>query len=503
MAFCLVLIPPEKYDAIIAVQPQYESLRNFPLTSLQNFLMQRLESQKLRGNLRERLLLSSFEVILRLDRELRPSNDQQGFTNMHLAAVVGNKKLIESVWIQDPGALDDQQNSFRWSPLHCAIHSGSSEAISTLLKLGAKVNSQSGGQLGWTWTPLMLAVLKNRIGVVRALLRDPCIDVWSKDSGFMGFSSAHYAAEMSNNDSLEALLDFDRGVAKAKDERRRTPLHRAALVGNFKGVDLLIRYGANIQAIDTGHETALHRAYAFGNGFQAYQVIDDTNTILKYLKSKKRTDAKYFDQTTSLVQANIVNFPLQAQEMLRKMGASFSMDIPDLLTMSWISSWDRLSEETPLEHDPFILMKRHQMPGCDWLYDTLGPRMMARSVDPSLPLEDWEQWAIHGTFGEDNKLQSFEWNVRVYAQNNRRKKFLMSGERVPGQNGVTFLPLPAGQMIVKRLLEAGANPKALNNHGYTPECFAYKPEELLLDITINVGEDTRASPASVTRKLDL
>ena len=503
MAFCLVLISPEKYDTIIAVQPQYEQLRNLPLASLHEFLKQQIENQKLRETSRKCLLLGSFEIILRLDRELRPGNDQQGFTNMHLAAVVGDKKLIESVWSQKPSSLDDQQNSFRWSPLHCAIHSGSSEAISTLLKLGAKVNPQSGGQLGWTWTPLMLAVLKNRIGVVRALLQDPCIDVWSKDSGFMGFSSAHYAAEMSSNDSLEALLGFDRGVAKAKDQRRRTPLHRAALVGNFKGVDLLIRYGANVQAVDTGHETALHRAYAFGNGFQAYQLIDETNAILSYLKSKRRTDANYFDQTTSLVQANVVNFPLQAQEMLRKMGASFSMDLPEFLTMSWISSLDQLFEETPLEHDPFVLMKRHQIPACEWMFDTLGSRMMARSIDPSLPLVESDQWAVHGTFGEDSKLQSFELNMRVYVQNSRRKKLLMSGERAKGQNGVTFLPLPAGQKIVKRLLEAGADPKALNNHGYTPECFAYKPEELLLNTTINVGEDTRASPASVTRRLDL
>jgi ankyrin repeat protein len=94
----------------------------------------------------------------------RDSADSYGMTALHAAAETGNTKLIEL--LVRGGA--DKENKFRnRTALHIAAESGSVEAVQQLIILGADISAKTlGGK-----NPLHLAVLEDRSGVVRELLK--------------------------------------------------------------------------------------------------------------------------------------------------------------------------------------------------------------------------------------------------------------------------------------------------------------------------------------------
>ncbi len=110
------------------------------------------------------------------------------------------------------------------APLHTAAHKGHTDTVNTLLSLGAKVNITNRGG----YTPLDLAIISKNISTVRALLR-------------------HQATSRKENigTSLltvdEALSQMDFRVNANVDLQLKTPLHRAAEMGDTAMVIKILR----------------------------------------------------------------------------------------------------------------------------------------------------------------------------------------------------------------------------------------------------------------------
>jgi ankyrin repeat protein len=94
----------------------------------------------------------------------RDSPDSYGTTALHAAAETGNAKLIE---LLVRGGADKEKKFRNRTALHIAADSGSVEAVQQLIILGADISARTlGGK-----NPLHLAVLEDRSGVVRELLK--------------------------------------------------------------------------------------------------------------------------------------------------------------------------------------------------------------------------------------------------------------------------------------------------------------------------------------------
>ncbi|CAF0826040.1 unnamed protein product [Didymodactylos carnosus] len=131
-------------------------------------------------------------------------------------------------------------------------------------------------------TPLLYAVGTGLLHVVQFLLQHPKIDVntctYINQSSYeqpCGDNPLRKAIRLEMNDIAKCLLltrqdiqvdahdRWDKTVnGEEKEPRGRTALHWAASVDNVDGAELLLRNGANIEALDENDETPLFKAAA-------------------------------------------------------------------------------------------------------------------------------------------------------------------------------------------------------------------------------------------------
>ena len=121
----------------------------------------------------------------------------------------------------DAGANTGIFDNYETGPLEEAIVNKDEECISFLLKNGAAVN-RAGAMFGWKATPLHFACCRGTEGIVRKFL----------ESG---------------------------GDPNGRAEDNKTPLHVAADERNAEFVQLLLKYGAKVDAVDNNEATPLHQ----------------------------------------------------------------------------------------------------------------------------------------------------------------------------------------------------------------------------------------------------
>src|SRR5688572_12102848 len=85
-------------------------------------------------------------------------------------------------------------------------------------------------------------------------------------------SEIHTAVKDGNLEKIKALVKAKPGWLKVTFEKRRQPLHEAAVQGQTEAAALLLELGSDIQALDADGETALHLA-AWSNGRDAAKVV--------------------------------------------------------------------------------------------------------------------------------------------------------------------------------------------------------------------------------------
>ncbi|MFN4352935.1 MAG: ankyrin repeat domain-containing protein, partial [Hylemonella sp.] len=144
-----------------------------------------------------------------------------------------------------------------------------------LLDYGAEVEARAGDGL----TPLMRACESGNTGTVQQLLRHGA-DIEARHP-LSGWQALHYAAQSGHAGAVSAVLDaLGQPAATAAlhaplsglDLSRRV-LHLASASGSAETVRVLVARGAEVDAADSGGNTALHLAYKRGSEAVAAELV--------------------------------------------------------------------------------------------------------------------------------------------------------------------------------------------------------------------------------------
>ena len=158
---------------------------------------------------------------------------------LHLAAPCGNPEVLKMLISQKADV--SQQDGVDKIPLHYAAEYGNNEAVQILIKRKSYVNAtDKDGK-----TPLHYAAQKGNIEVVQALI-DKGIKCDLTHEGADRFCIDLLVMSVMNNFKLDI---------NQKDLEGMTPLHLAAASVNIEVVQLLIKAGADLNAIDNANQT--------------------------------------------------------------------------------------------------------------------------------------------------------------------------------------------------------------------------------------------------------
>lgn len=210
--------------------------------------------------------------------------DGEGRTALCLAAAKGSVEVVRA--LLDRGLDENHKDDLGWTPLHTAACEGHKSVCMVLTVQGSMARV---GELDVEGrTPLILAAQEGHCSTVRLLLdRKSPID----HRGYNGHSALSAAALQGHEEVVELLLrrgaDSDvrdaegrpllyllilegcLGIAtlliekggvplESRDAEGRTALHVAAWQGDLNGIELLLRHGADPNALDSEGRPPLH-----------------------------------------------------------------------------------------------------------------------------------------------------------------------------------------------------------------------------------------------------
>lgn len=211
-------------------------------------------------------------------------------TPLHTASQRGNADVALQLLHHkaNVNAKDKQSKS----PLHFASERGDKTMVEMLLNANADPNAQDKEKK----TPLHAAALRGHLSIVQVLLaKKGRLGVKDMD----GCTPMHYAAIKGNTEVVKILLTS--GKNKNIDDRniwRKTALHIAAEYGHSDLINLLLGYGAAINALDSNKDTPLHCACKAGH-------LNAVNSLINWSQGEK----------ANLVAANsLKKTPLQVAE---------------------------------------------------------------------------------------------------------------------------------------------------------------------------------------------
>ena len=153
------------------------------------------------------------------------------------------------------GADINAIDSMGTTPLYHAVQEGNDELVKTLLGVGADPNLSDHNSR----FPLHIAIAKQRVDLMRKLVAAGA-DVNAPDAN--GYSPLHLAVRMGAGGYLAAdtLIQMRNCIIDATGNHGRTPLHEAAIKGDYHHMLALKRAGANVDSQDANGMTPLHHA---------------------------------------------------------------------------------------------------------------------------------------------------------------------------------------------------------------------------------------------------
>lgn len=212
--------------------------------------------------------------------------DLMNLTALYEAARNGHKEVVRL--LMNNGADVKKNGALKLTPLHIAVANVDRAMVGCIIKNDKNIDKNIEIVDVFGWTPLYWAVTKNDISILEDLLK--CI--------------SEHGADVNLEDNLIG----------------RSPLHIAATNGNVGAVELLIKYGANVNYKDAWGWTPFNCAATKGNRKVMYYLIAhgasiETNDPQKILLSI--CPYNYLEAVTTMIQLGIW------KDMMKLMGAEF------------------------------------------------------------------------------------------------------------------------------------------------------------------------------------
>ncbi|CAK0908507.1 unnamed protein product [Prorocentrum cordatum] len=278
------------------------------------------------------------------DADLGAPLDSDGNTGLHLAAFFGHLRMTQEL-IERSAQVDAREKRMR-TPLHIACKEGYAEVCLELLVKKADANAadvcgetsvhkasiprsmqalklvceQGGANLAASdslgMTPLLHAAKDANVEFIAYLLAQDAGLAGARNQA--GWTALHLAANGQDTkanslspprycNSVRALLEA-RAAVDEVDEDNRTPLHRAAAVGNCGSAGLLIDAGASVEAADVCRWRPMHHAC----------LGPHEKMVVLLLDRKAVVEAKDLGCVTPLALATVENMPGMVELLLKR-----------------------------------------------------------------------------------------------------------------------------------------------------------------------------------------
>ncbi|NWX14856.1 ANR42 protein, partial [Aegotheles bennettii] len=203
--------------------------------------------------------------------------EKQNYTGVHEAVRAGDVEQLVSM-IESGGDINEVDLVHKFTPLHCAAHSGSLECLHWLLWHGADTAPVTVGG----WTAAHLAAIRGQDACMQALLRNGAsADV--PDDG--GRTPLHLAAAHGHSFTLRTILRSGANV-NVSDRNDWKPVHYAAFHGRLGCLQLLVRWGACTDDVDNNGNLPAHLAAAEGHVHCFKFLVSKMASVMQTLKAR-------------------------------------------------------------------------------------------------------------------------------------------------------------------------------------------------------------------------
>ncbi|XP_032298122.1 LOW QUALITY PROTEIN: ankyrin repeat domain-containing protein 42 [Coturnix japonica] len=202
---------------------------------------------------------------------------KQTYTSVHEAVKAGDVEQL-ALMIKRGASIDEVDLVHKFTPLHCAAHSGSLECLHWLLWHGADVTRVTVRG----WTAAHLAAIRGQDACVQALLINGA-NLEARDD--RGCTPSHLAAAHGQSYTLQTILRSGANV-NAADRNDWKPVHYAAFHGRLGCLQLLVRWGACIGDVDTDGNLPAHLAAVEGHLHCFKFLVSKMASVMHTLKAR-------------------------------------------------------------------------------------------------------------------------------------------------------------------------------------------------------------------------
>uniref|UniRef100_A0A8D0DB11 Ankyrin repeat domain 52a n=1 Tax=Sander lucioperca TaxID=283035 RepID=A0A8D0DB11_SANLU len=215
---------------------------------------------------------------------LPDAKDKRSSTALHRGAVLGHDDCVTALLEHKASALcRDIQGR---TPLHYAASRGHTDILASLVQAAVATDPQDKLLDNKQYTPFHWAAYKGH---------EDCLEVLLEFKTFIHeegnpFTPLHCALMNGHSGAAERLLD-SAGVhmINTRDAKGRTPLHAAAFAEDVAGLQLVLRHGTEINAVDNSGCSALMVAADKGHSGTVAILLHRAKADLTLLDENKNT----------------------------------------------------------------------------------------------------------------------------------------------------------------------------------------------------------------------